>query len=156
MGEGFKKSYGMTIGADFSVYKIDDYILHIWDLAGQVRFSQILKAYYIGTVGCLIVFDITNPDSFQNVPTWIEQLVKNNENKIVPIIIVGNKADLRESGKSSISNEKAREYVKKLSDWTRFDVPYIETSALLGLNVEQTFRNLLNKIDIEQAQLQNQ
>ena len=109
MGEGFKKSYGMTIGADFSVYKIDDYILHIWDLAGQVRFSQILKEYYIGTVGCLIVFDITNPDSFQNVPTWIEQLVKNNENKIVPIIIVGNKADLRESGKSSISNEKARE-----------------------------------------------
>ncbi len=153
MGEGFKTSYGMTIGADFAVYKIDDYTLHIWDLAGQVRFSQILKAYYIGTVGSLIVFDITNSESFQNLPSWIEELVKNNGNKIVPIVIVGNKADLRGNTKNTISAEKAREYVMKLSEWTNFEVPYIETSALSGLNVEEAFRNLIINIDLAQSKL---
>ncbi|MFV2014680.1 MAG: Rab family GTPase, partial [Candidatus Heimdallarchaeota archaeon] len=70
MGEGFKKSYGMTIGADFAVYKMAGYTLHIWDLAGQIRFSRILKAYYVGTVGSLIVFDVTNKESFHNLPSW--------------------------------------------------------------------------------------
>lgn len=153
MGEGFKTSYGMTIGADFAVYKIDDYTLHIWDLAGQVRFSQILRSYYIGTVGSLIVFDITNPESFQNLPSWIEELVKNNENNVVPIVIVGNKSDLRGNTDNTVSIEKAREYAKKLSEWTKFEVPYIETSALSGLNVEDAFRNLINNIDQAQSKL---
>lgn len=148
MGESFKKSYGMTIGADFAVYKIGDYTLHIWDLAGQIRFSQILKAYYIGAVGSLIVFDITNKESFHNVPSWIEELVRNNNNKIVPLVIVGNKSDLRDMADNSITQLEVENYVKKLSDWTKFEVPYIETSALSGLNVDHTFKDLIKRIDL--------
>lgn len=149
MGETFKKSYGMTIGADFAVYKMGDYTLHIWDLAGQIRFSQILKAYYVGAVGSLIVFDVTNKESFQNVPTWIEELVRNNNNKIVPLVIVGNKSDLRDTVDAPISLYEVQNYVKKLSDWTKFEVPYIETSALSGMNVEHTFEDLIKRIDLD-------
>jgi Ras-related protein Rab-11A len=147
MGESFKQSYGMTIGADFAVYKMDDYTLHIWDLAGQIRFSQILKSYYIGAVGSLLVFDITKKESFQNLSAWIEELVQNNNNKIIPMVVVGNKSDLRNSTPNAINIYDIQRYVKKLSEWTNFEVPYIETSALSGLNVENTFRDLVERID---------
>ena len=150
MGEGFKKSYGMTIGADFAVYKMAGYTLHIWDLAGQIRFSRILKAYYVGTVGSLIVFDVTNKESFHNLPSWIGELVRNNNNKLIPIVIVGNKSDLRDKAKNPVPQTEIKSYVEKLSDWSSFEVPYIETSALSGMNVENTFKDLVRRIDVDQ------
>lgn len=149
MGEGFKKSYGMTIGADFAVYKMGDYTLHIWDLAGQIRFSKILKAYYIGTVGSLLIFDVTQKESFHNLPSWIGELVRNNNNQIIPMVIVGNKSDLRDNSKDPVTIEEIQHYLKKLSDWTKFEVPYIETSALSGLNVQDSFQDLVKRIDFD-------
>ena len=61
----------MSIGADFAVKRTiidnEEFVCQIWDLAGQQRFSVVREAYYRGTSGCLLVFDITNPDSFSNI-----------------------------------------------------------------------------------------
>ena len=145
MGEGFKNSYSVTIGAEFSVYKVQDYNLHIWDLAGQIRFSSVLQAYYKGTLGALIVFDITNRASFDNLPHWINSLADNNG--MVPLIIVGNKSDLRGNSNSEVSKEEAETYANTISEWANVEVHYIDTSALLGENVEVAFLTLIQAVD---------
>lgn len=137
----------MTIGADFSVYRMGDYTLHIWDIAGQLRFSKILGGYFRGTLGSLLVFDITRRDTFTDLPNWIDNLLKNNGNKIVPFVIVGNKSDLREHTVNPINPEDAIQYANELTEWSKFKVPYIETSALTGLNVEMIFKALVSNIN---------
>ncbi|MHA1331994.1 MAG: Rab family GTPase [Candidatus Hodarchaeales archaeon] len=93
MGEGFKVNYQATIGADFAIHeeKIGSYHVKfvIWDLAGQLHFHQVRKLFYKAAHGALIVFDITNPSSFDNIKHWINELWLHNEP--VPFVIVGNK-----------------------------------------------------------------
>ena len=124
MGESLKKEYLMTIGADFSVYRVKDTTLHIWDLAGQNRFGNLSKAYLNGTNGALIVFDITKPETFQSVPDWIDKLQSSVEKKS-QIVLVGNKADLRANMPDPfhVTHSQAFEYSKTLSDWLGFNVP---------------------------------
>ena len=66
----------------------------IWDTAGQERFRASTGAYYRGTLGAFIVYDITNPSSFKNVTKWLQEL-KANTNDDVIITLVGNKTDIR-------------------------------------------------------------
>ncbi|MHA1114956.1 MAG: GTP-binding protein [Candidatus Heimdallarchaeum aukensis] len=150
LGEGFKEGYSMTIGADFAVkrLKIDqqDFVAQIWDLAGQQRFSAVREVYYRGTSGCLLVFDISRRSSFENIPAWIAELLKNNHNRVVPIVLIGNKSDLRDTAKDPILREQAEEYARSLSAWSGFAVPYIETSAKTGENVDEAFKTLLKNI----------
>ena len=150
LGEGFTTGYMMTIGADFAVKKltIDDieFTLQIWDLAGQQRFSAVREVYYRGTSGCLLVFDITRPDTYEAIPNWLHELIRNNKNRIVPMILIGNKADLREQNPYSVPPEYAQEYARSLSEWSGFDVPYIETSAKTGQNVQAAFETLARQI----------
>ncbi len=150
MGEGFQRNYSMTIGADFSVYKMDRYILHIWDLAGQMRFGSIIQQYYAGSVGSIIVFDITRPESFENLDQWIKALIDNNK-RIVPIMLLGNKADLRGSEPDEISMEDAEDYAEALTEWSGIKVTYVEASALSGLNVDTAFVRLVREIEIQRA-----
>lgn len=145
MGESFKNSYAITIGAEFSVYKIQDYTLHIWDLAGQIRFESVLQGYYKGTLGALVVFDISNRKSFDNLPHWINGL--ENNNGLVPLIIVGNKSDLREHSNSEVTKEEAEAYAKTISEWGNVETRYVETSALLGENVDFAFQTLIEAVD---------
>ncbi|MHA1347857.1 MAG: Rab family GTPase [Candidatus Heimdallarchaeaceae archaeon] len=99
LGESFKEGYMMTIGADFAVKKMSlnhvEYTLQIWDLAGQQRFSAVREVYYRGTAGALLVFDISRPETYEVLPNWLHELIRNNKNRIVPIVLIGNKADLR-------------------------------------------------------------
>ncbi|MHA2250407.1 MAG: Rab family GTPase [Candidatus Kariarchaeaceae archaeon] len=147
MGEGLKSNYGMTIGADFAVYKMDDYTLHIWDLAGQIQYSTMISMYFRGTLGSLLVFDVSRKDSFSNLPRWINELIKNNENQLVPLVVVGNKTDLRNATWDALQPNEGIEYANSLSEWANFEIPYIETSALTGLNVDLIFKKLVEKID---------
>ncbi len=151
MGEGFKEgSYTMTIGADFAVkrLKVDnsDISMQIWDLAGQVRFSAVREVYYMGAVGAILIYDITRPESYENIPNWINELIKNNKNRIVPVVLIGNKVDLRDSSPYSVPEENAIQYANSLSQWSKFDVEYIETSAKTGQNVEKSFLTLAREI----------
>ena len=150
LGEGFREGYSMTIGADFAVKHIQmadhHFVAQIWDLAGQQRFSSVREIYYRGTSGCLLVFDITRRSSFENIPSWIYELLKNNFNKVVPLIIIGNKSDLRDSAKDPVMSSEAVQYAKTLTEWSGFKVPYVETSAKTGEHVEEAFLELLQNI----------
>ena len=150
LGEGFQASYLMTIGADFAVKRLriddQDFVAQIWDLAGQQRFSAVREVYYRGTSGCLLVFDISRRSSFENIPSWIAELLKNNSNRVVPIVLIGNKSDLRANAKDPIMREQSEEYARSLSAWSGFTVPYIETSAKTGENVDEAFKTLLKNI----------
>ncbi len=150
LGESFKEGYMMTIGADFAVKKMNlnqtEYTLQIWDLAGQQRFSAVREVYYRGTAGALLVFDISRPETYEILPNWLHELIRNNKNRIVPLVLIGNKSDLRDSTPYAVPKDYAMEYADQLSQWSGFYVPYMETSAKTGLNVEQVFSLLTESI----------
>lgn len=148
LGEGFEKSYLETIGADFAVRNIQidnkSVKFQIWDLAGQPRYATVRPWYYKSALAGMIVFDVTLPDSFKNLPDWINELWNNNGSGKIPFIIIANKIDLRGGG-NEISTKMAEEYVKKMNDElksTGFEITYIETSAKTGENVDAAFTSL--------------
>jgi small GTP-binding protein len=65
----------------------------VWDTCGQEKYRSIMKSYYRGAVAALLVFDLTNQDSFNHVDTWLKE-IKENTSDLVVIALVGNKADL--------------------------------------------------------------
>jgi len=151
LGEGFKASYGMTVGADFAVKRVnvdgENITLQIWDLAGQQRFSKVREVYYKGSIGAVLVFDITRPGTYQNLPSWLHECIVNNNNRRVPFILLGNKADLRDIYTTeSVPEEQGVEYARILSEWSGYEIPYLETSALTGLNIDEAFIKLLRYI----------
>ena len=151
LGEGFKQSYSMTIGADFAVKRVEldgkEIVAQIWDLAGQLRFQSVMEVYYQGATGALLVFDITRSSTFESIPQWVTELLENNKQKIIPMVLIGNKSDLRDSSPEAISFDAGQEYAKSLTTWSQFEIPYVETSALNGENVEDAFATLLRNIE---------
>ncbi len=151
LGEGFKKSYQMTIGADFAVKRVTldgiEIVAQIWDLAGQIRFQSVREVYYQGATGALLVFDITRGETFENIPNWITELFENNKKRVVPMVLIGNKSDLRDSSENAISMDAGQEYANTLSSWSHFEIPYVETSAKDGSNVDEAFQTLLRNIE---------
>jgi small GTP-binding protein len=146
LGKGFEAQYMLTIGADFA--KKDDFVYgtpvryQIWDLAGQERFDGVREVYYKGALGALLVFDVTRPDSFFNIPKWVKELWTNNGRSKVPIVIVANKIDMRESENETISSEQGRLMAEKLTKITSregFACFYIETSAKTGVKINDAF-----------------
>lgn len=93
----FEQNYGNTIVVDFKIKTIEQngqkIKLQIWDTAGQEKFKSILSSYYKGAHGIIVVFDITNKDSFQNVRNWVDQANRHAKPDSVKILI-GNKCDL--------------------------------------------------------------
>jgi len=149
LGKQFTSNYIMTIGADFAVKALTinerPAKFQIWDLAGQPRFSSVRELYYRGSMGALLIFDVTRPDSFINQRNWIDELWKSNGKGPVPLVILGNKSDLRGESPDEISNEQAIKYSQDLSKETLpsgFKTPYYETSAKSGQNVDEAFQVL--------------
>ncbi|MHA1409216.1 MAG: GTP-binding protein [Candidatus Odinarchaeia archaeon] len=134
----FSEDYKKTLGTDFAVKQItlDDNTsvkLQIWDLGGQEIFRNLRKVFFPGAKAALIVFDITNRTSFNNVENWFNDIQK--EVPGIPTIIVGNKIDLPRD----VSFEEAQSLSQKLG------CDYIETSAKLDRNVDITFINIAKK-----------
>jgi small GTP-binding protein len=152
LGDTFKKNYTITIGADFAVKRMnvnnEEVTLQIWDLAGQPRFSKVREVYYNGTTGALLIYDISRRDTFEKVAQWIGELIKNNQNRIVPVILIANKSDLRGTEQEKVSEEEGLNYAAELANWAGFDIPYVETSALSGDNVEDAFIRLVENIEM--------
>lgn len=113
----FNQESKSTIGIELStkVFRIDSKIikLNIWDTAGQERFSSITNAYYKGTYGAFIVYDITRRDTFVSIDKWLNELRSKIANNIV-IIIIGNKSDL--TLLRQVSYEEAKQKADKLSN----------------------------------------
>ncbi len=79
----------------------------IWDTAGQERYRAATNLYYRNTLGAFIVYDITNPSSFNNVPKWIGELKEHVDTTSVVITLVGNKSDLKQQ--RAVSETEAKE-----------------------------------------------
>lgn len=159
MGERFTGDYLMTVGADFSLKeypvtvqgKSFDIKFQIWDLAGQQRFENVRAAFYNGTVGGVLVYDITRPDSFENTIKWLLELGKNSNvrGNPPPVVLLGNKSDLREKVDNAVSKEQGQLLAKTLPQYycnNRFQIPFFETSAVNGSNVDLAFKTLGEQI----------
>ena len=137
----FPESFLPTIGVDF---KIKTFLLEgqtvklqIWDTAGQERFKTITSSYYKGAHGIIIVFDITDEQSFKDIPTWLEEVESHADHDVVQVII-GNKTDLEE--KRQVPKEKAQEYADSLG------FTYLESSAKQCVGVQEAFLTMTKEI----------
>merc|ERR1712023_164091 len=94
----YTDSYISTIGVDFKIRTIEldgkTVKLQIWDTAGQERFRTITSSYYRGAHGIIIVYDVTDKESFQNVKHWLQEIEKYANDGVV-MLLVGNKSDLQ-------------------------------------------------------------
>lgn len=137
----FSPSFVTTIGIDFKIktMEIDGkyYKLQIWDTAGQERFRTITNAYYRGAMGIILVYDVTNTKSFQNVRQWIHNIDQNTDS-VVSKILVGNKCDSNDQ--RTVTKNMLEEEAKK------YDIPYIEVSAKNNINVDNIFLNITKSI----------
>jgi len=141
-------SYKPTIGVDVykkeDSYNIESYgevkaIWDIWDMAGQKPFRDISGIFLKGALCGIIMFDLSRESTLNSVTEWVDIFIRNVGKK--PIILVGNKADLCEDI-TCIPKKKRMEVARKVSEALGFEVPYIETSALYNVNVEETFKEL--------------
>ena len=108
----------------------------IYDTAGQERFRSIIKSYYKGANGVLLVYDITKRDTFKKLDFWLEDLKKNSDDiDNLFIFLVGNKSDLEENREVSV--EEANEFAKNKK------LPYLEVSAKSGKNVKEVFEKTI-------------
>lgn len=134
-----------TIGVDFATktFKFDNSTvkIQIWDTAGQERYHAIVSAYYRGSSGAVIVYDVTNTKSFENIRTiWMKNL-RNVSEENLPLMILGNKKDLKEE--VAVSRQSGEDL--SISENTLF----FETSALLdegNENINYAFRLFIKEI----------
>ena len=140
----FRRSYVSTMGVHVSnkIFKTEDSTiiqLVLWDVGGQERFKIMRRQFYQGSDAIFLVFDLTNPDSFGNIPIWFSDIKKNinlPEEEIMGFII-GNKKDLENR---QISADGAQKLAEK------FNLKYLETSALSGDNVDHAFTTLAKQL----------
>ena len=139
----FLDSYISTIGVDFKIktVKVGDKTtrLHLWDTAGQCRFRTIISSYYRGAHGVILVYDITNYDSFKELEYWLAEIQKYNTGQPL-IYVIGNKVDLNRC--RTVPREKAVNFCKS------HGFHFIEASAKSGEGVEIIFKEItMNIID---------
>ena len=137
----FKDDYQLTIGVEFAAKNVKirgkTYRIQIWDTAGQESFRSITRGYYKSSVCALVVYDISNKESFNNISTWIEDC-KNQSPKTIFFVLVGNKSDLED--KRQVSTEEGQELAEK------YGIPFYETSAKTGANINEIFYNSAEEI----------
>ncbi|XP_031985174.1 ras-related protein Rab-37 isoform X2 [Corvus moneduloides] len=123
-----------TVGIDFrnKVVAVDGVKvkLQIWDTAGQERFRSVTHAYYRDAQALLLLYDITSKMSFDNIRAWLTEIHEYAQKDVV-IMLLGNKAD--------VSSERAVRTEDGASLAREYGVPFMETSAKTGMNVELAF-----------------
>ena len=126
-----------TIGVDFKIktFEIDEkkIKMQIWDTAGQERFKNIIASYYRGAHGILLLYDVTDKDSFRNLSNWLIEIEKNGSKNVLKVLI-GNKCDLED--KRVITYNQGKDFADT------YGLKFIETSAKKNLNVNEAFETL--------------
>ena len=137
----FRDKHEITIGIEFAAKTIElnkkQVKIQIWDTAGHEAFQSITRTYYRGAVGALLVYDITNKDSFKHCENWLKE-IKENGDKDVTVILVGNKIDLEKE--RQVSKEDAQKFAEMNG------LLFIETSAKEAKNVYEVFKVSAEKI----------
>lgn len=139
--DAFTTTFISTIGIDFKIKTVElkgkKIKLQIWDTAGQERFHTITTSYYRGAMGIMLVYDITNEKSFENIVKWIRN-IDEHANEDVEKMILGNKCDM--SDKRTVSKERGELVARE------HNIRFMETSAKANINIEEAFRVLAESI----------
>ena len=135
--EESKATVGVEFGSklfDLNGHKIK---AQIWDTAGQEKYKSITGAYFKGSKGALVVYDITQKSTYESLEKWVNDLKSAGDPKIT-IILIGNKSDLEEN--RQVSKEQGEEKAKS------FGCAFLETSALSGDNIDKAFNMMVKEI----------
>ncbi len=152
----FIGKHEVTIGVEFAAKivrvldekeNLQSVKIQIWDTAGQETFRSITQSYYKGAAAVILVYDITNADSFKNIADWYHDIQKNCADTI-DIVVVGNKSDLDK--KTAVDKQLVENFIEK----NNIKYPYCETSAKDYESINRVFHgvveNLINKIYLEE------
>ena len=135
----FNENITPTLAIDYKtkmIQKGENLIkISIYDTAGEEKYRHLIKNYYNGSNGILLVFDITDKNSFDNLNFWLDELEKNCNLNNLYIFLVGNKTDLKKERKVSYDEAKNFADMKK--------IPYIEISAKTGDNIDKLFNDFI-------------
>lgn len=139
--DAFDPDSRATLGIEFSQKLIELHkqkaLIQIWDTAGQDRYKAITSAYYRAAVGAILVYDISNRSSFDNLNTWIAE-IKSNTPENTSIMLLGNKVDL--NNERVVSFDEGFDYAK------HYKIIFNEVSALTGEGVCDSFCELIGKV----------
>lgn len=132
----FKDQHNVTIGVEFGAksLSVDGHVikLQIWDTAGQESFRSITRSFYRKADGVLLMYDVTNPESFSNCQSWIREIQENVSEQGNVLYLVGNQVDA-EQREVTVQEAQSLTESFKLSGFK-------ETSAKTGLNVDEVFQ----------------
>ena len=150
----FDQTHMATIGLDYRLKSIKlkngkSIKLQIWDTAGQDRFRAITKNYYKGSHGIILIYDVTSRRTFESIRNWVSQIREEATEKVT-IYLVANKIDMDEDRK--VKKEEGEKLAKELG------LPFMETSAKSGINVDKIFDDLVERIykiygDVSQSEI---
>uniref|UniRef100_A0A6G1S7E1 Ras-related protein Rab-3 n=1 Tax=Aceria tosichella TaxID=561515 RepID=A0A6G1S7E1_9ACAR len=139
--DSFTSAFVSTVGIDFKVKTVirkeKRMKLQIWDTAGQERYRTITTAYYRGAMGFILMYDVTNEDSFNSVQDWVTQ-IKTYSWDNAQVILVGNKSDIERD--RVISYDRGKQLADQLG------LEFFETSAKENINVKNVFERLVDII----------
>ena len=145
LGLGFPTEYLETLGADFSIkttkFQNLDLRYQIWDIAGQPRFNQIRKSFYMGAQAALVLYDVSERKSLSSLSNWIDEVYNSNgKGTDIPIVVIANKIDLRKEI-DCITKDEGKNALKKIKEIYKVNslVKFLETSAKTGENVNKAF-----------------
>ncbi|CAL8281855.1 unnamed protein product [Merluccius merluccius] len=137
----FQEYQESTIGAAFLTQTVclDETTVkfEIWDTAGQERYHSLAPMYYRGAQAAIVVYDITNADTFSRAKTWVKELQRQASPNIV-IALAGNKADMADT--RAVEHQEAQVYADDNS------LLFLETSAKTALNVNEVFMAIAKKL----------
>ncbi len=137
----FVKNHLTTIGIDFRAkvinYNGKSVKLKVWDTAGQERFRNITQQYYKSADGIVLVYDVTDRESFEKVNNWIKQINMYTQTDKIGIVLLGNKIDI---AARDVTSEEGIEMAQT------YGIKHFETSVLNNINVEESFKFLTEEI----------
>ncbi len=138
----FREEYQLTIGVEFGAKNIDignkKFRIQVWDTAGQENYRSITRAYYKNSVCAILVYDISNRETFDHISNWIEDCISQSP-KTVFMVLVGNKSDLEDN--RQVTFEEGQEMAKNNN------LIFFETSAKTGKNVDKIFEDSAQEIN---------
>ena len=130
-----------TIGVDFKIKTLDvdgkSVKLQIWDTSGDERYRSIVSSYYRGAHGIMMVYDITDLETFENLNSWLNEIAKNASENVYKIL-VGNKCDMEKDRK--VTFKQGEEFAKEHKMF------FFETSAKDSINVQEAFETMTIEI----------
>jgi small GTP-binding protein len=144
----FTEHYRSTIGVDFAHKDFDvdgttTVSVQLWDVSGQERFTDLTRMYYLGSVGALVVFDVTKPETLRGAAAWkkgIDERVVTASNQPIPVLLVGNKIDIAPDDWAMAIGE-----VDESRRANNF-IGYVETSAKTAVNIEEAVHSLVDYV----------